>query len=74
MNFTDNKYDHLYIDRENEDSEEFMSMINYEAGKSMELFVSGDRIADSEMHHFAKVNGTEFVIFKYVSFKNINSP
>lgn len=51
-----------------------MSMIRYEAGKSMELFVSGDSIINSEMHHFAKVNGTEFVIFKQVTFKNINTP
>lgn len=49
-------------------------MINYEAGKSMELFVSGDQIEDSEMHSFARVNGSEFVIFKQVSFKNINTP
>ena len=40
----------------------------------MELFISGDSVLDSEMHSFAKVNGTQFVIFKYVTFKNINTP
>jgi len=49
-------------------------MLNLEAGERMELFVSGDSIEDSEMHYFARVNGTQFVIFKYVTFKNINTP
>jgi hypothetical protein len=74
VNFTSNTYDRLYFDSAEEDEEEIASMINYQAGKSMELFVSGDKVSDSELHSFAKINGTQFVIFKHVSFKNINTP
>jgi len=51
--------------------DKFWSMIYVNGTKSMELFVNGDAVSDSELHSFVSVEGLSFVIFKYASFKNI---